>query len=95
MIGEVSVSDYFSILTGALVFDSGSIFYVNLPFIVLSLIPFYFREKKGYQSFLMYLFLITNAIALLINIADIFYFPFKLARIASVDLRYAGESNMV
>lgn len=94
LIGEVSVSDYFSILKGALVFDSGSIFYVNLPFIVLSLIPFYFREKKGYQSFLMYLFLITNAIALLINIADIFYYPFKLARIASDDLRYAGESNM-
>lgn len=93
IIGALNWSDFGSVWWGSFVFDSASIFYTNILFIVLSLLPFYFREKRGYRISLMWLFLITNAVALFINIADIFYYPYKLARIASDDLHYFAEDT--
>lgn len=93
LIGPVPWRDVPAILRGSLVFDSVSVLYVNGPFILLSLLPFHFRERKGYQTFLLWWFVATNALALLVNIADIFYYPFKLARIASDDVHFVGEGN--
>lgn len=91
--GAVAGEDIWSVVKGSLVFDSASIFYVNIPFILLSLLPFRFRERRGYQKVLQWVFTITNTAGLVANIADIFYFPFKLSRIASDDLHFLSEGN--
>lgn len=80
-----------SILKGSFVFDSASIFYVNILFVFLSLVPVYFRESKVWQRILGVLFSVTNGIAVLINLCDVAYYPYKLARIAGDDLRYLKE----
>ena len=91
--GAVSWSEFPSLLKGALLFDSISILYLNLPFLFFSLIPFRFRERKGYQHFLMWLFVAVNSLGLMVNLADIFYYPFKLGRIASDDAHFLTNGN--
>lgn len=88
---ELSWSVAGSILKGSFVFDSASIFYVNILFVFLSLIPFYFRESRLWQKVLGVLFAVSNGIAILINLCDVAYYPYKLARIAGDDLRYLKE----
>lgn len=91
LMASVSWSALFPILKGSFIFDSASIFYVNILFVFLSLIPFYFRESNVWQHFLGFIFALTNGIAILINLCDVFYYPYKLARIAGDDLRYLKE----
>ncbi len=74
-------------------FDSVSIFYINIPFILLSLIPLRGRSNAVYQKCIYLFFIVINALALLINFADIFYYEFKMARIASDDLHYTSQGN--
>ncbi len=65
---------------GGLIFDTSAIVYTNLLFIVASFLPFKFRHNNAYQNVLKYIFIITNAIALFANFADIPYFNFILER---------------
>jgi len=94
LLGAIHWSDIPSLLHGGFVFDSVSILYGNIPFIVFSLLPFNFIGRQGYQRMLIWLFVIVNAIALIPNVADIYYFPFKLGRLASDDWHYAAESGL-
>ncbi|MEG0499747.1 MAG: LTA synthase family protein [Rikenellaceae bacterium] len=91
LMAPVSWNALLPILKGSFVFDSASIFYVNILFVFLSLIPFYFRETNVWQHFLGFIFAVSNGIAILINLCDVFYYPYKLARIAGDDLRYLQE----
>ena len=93
LLGSIKFSEIPMLIKGALVFDSVSVFYVNIPFLLASLLPFRFRANIKYQKFLLWLFVITNAAGLILAVADIVYYPFKLARIASDDLVLTQEGN--
>lgn len=95
LIDPIHGNSILSLLRGGLMFDTVSIIYINLLFMVMSLIPFRFREKKGYQKALFWVFMITNGLGLLINVADIFYYPFKQARIVLGDFFLLGEDAFV
>ena len=94
LLGDISPDCWGKLLRGGVVFDSASIFYINLPFLFFSLLPFPFKFSKYYRSFLWGIFLVINGIGLIINIADIFYYPFKLGRIASDDLHFFSEDGI-
>lgn len=93
LIGAVSWAELSLLLKGALVFDSASIFYLNFPFLILSLLPFKFRRYKGYQTVLLVVFVTINSVGLALNFADIFYYPFKLARLAADDIYLTTQDN--
>ena len=95
ILAPVTLSALPSIIKGSFIFDTASIFYTNILFIFLSLIPFYFRERDWWQKMLGILFTVTNSVAIFINFSDSFYFPFKLSRIAGDDFRYFAEDNLV
>ena len=95
LIDPVQGKDVLSMLRGSLMFDTVSIIYINMLFIFLSIIPFRFRDKKIYQKILFWLFMLTNGIGLLVNVADIFYYPFKQARIVLGDFFLLGEDAFV
>jgi phosphoglycerol transferase MdoB-like AlkP superfamily enzyme len=65
----------FAFLNG-LRFDASAIFMVNLPFVLFSLLPFEFTQRKGYQFFLKTWFVITNFPFLCLNLIDVEYFKF-------------------
>ena len=95
LIDPVQGKNLWSLLRGSLMFDTVSIIYINMLFIFLSLVPFRFREKKVYQKIMFWVFMVTNGIGLLINVADIFYYPFKQARIVIGDFFLLGEDAFV
>ncbi|MBE9488337.1 MAG: LTA synthase family protein [Bacteroidetes bacterium] len=92
-IGTLYLSDIWGVIKGSYIFDSASIFYINIPFIALSLLPYRRRVSIAYQKFLARLFIIINVLGLFLNISDIFYFEFRQGRLTSNDLAYFGEDN--
>ena len=78
-----SVSDYFSLSYHGFAFDTTAIFYVNALFILLSLIPILINTKKQYQTFLFYLYFITNGLAYSLNFGDFIYYRFSQSRLTS------------
>ncbi len=93
ILGPIQAAEFPRLLWGSLVFDSASIFYLNIPFLAASLLPFRFRQRGGYQKFLKWLFLTVNFLGLIVATGDIFYFPFKLARATLEEAHFAGYGN--
>lgn len=67
---------FYSFLIG-LRFDTTAILYTNSVFILLHLIPFPFRKHAAYQATLKWLFILSNGIALLLNLIDSGYYQFS------------------
>ena len=61
-------------------FDTTAILYVNLLFIVFSIIPLIKNTSKGYQKFLFYLYFGTNLTAYATNFVDFIYYKYTFAR---------------
>jgi len=82
------------IMKGGLAFDTTATLYTNMLYFILYLLPFTFRYNNIYQTFLKYLFYITNGIALLANCCDFIYFQFTLRRTtATVFSEFKHETN--
>ncbi len=93
LIDPIHHQDLFSLLRGSLMFDTVSILYLNLPFIFFSLLPFRFREKQNYQKRLFWIYMISNSLGLLVNFADVFYYPYKQSRLVLGDLFLVKEDS--
>ena len=65
---------------GGIQFDLTALLLINLPFIVLHMLPITLRDYRGYQGFLKLLFYVTNLPAIALNLLDIEYFKFTLKR---------------
>lgn len=92
---NVSWLDYPMHMIAGIKFDLAALCMLNAPFIILSLLPFPFCEKRPYQWFLMIIFALTNTMALLPNFVDIFYYPYTLKRLTASFFDYLGtQANM-
>ncbi len=81
-----SVSDFFSLCYYGIAFDTTAILYINLLFIVCSILPFFKNTHSGYQKFLFYLYFVTNLLAYVTNYIDFIYYKYTLARSTIVAL---------
>jgi phosphoglycerol transferase MdoB-like AlkP superfamily enzyme len=81
LFGKLQPSEMFRMLAGGLRFDLSVIAYINLPVIVLSLLPFSFRRYKGYHYGVFILYLLLNSAALLLATADMEYYSYNNRRI--------------
>lgn len=93
LIDPINNKDIPSLIRGSLMFDTVSILYLNIPFIFLSLVPFRFRERKSYQKRLFIVYMFLNSLGLLVNFADVFYYPFKQSRLVLGDLFLVKEDS--
>ena len=82
-----------SIAKGSFVFNTMSVLWTNCLFILLSILPFRFREKRWYQGLLYAIYLITNIIMILLNSADITYFAHTMKRITLEEVHFTNNSN--
>lgn len=91
---DMTLSRFTRILGGGVRFDLAGLLYLNSLFIILSILPFHFRFRQGYQKVLKYIYFVTNGVGLAINIADIFYYKFTLRRTTiSVFSQFKNEKN--
>ncbi len=74
-------------------FDFIVIFYLNLLFILLHLVPGRFKDHSTYQKALRYLFVIVNAIVISANFIDIEYFKFSNHRSGTELLKLLTASS--
>lgn len=81
-----TVSEFISLCYYGLAFDTTAILYVNLLFIVVSVLPLYKNTYPGYQKFLFYLYFATNLIAFALNFVDFIYYKYTFARTTIVVL---------
>ncbi len=71
-------------------FDLATIVFLNIPFILLSLLPLPLHHYKGYRRLLAILYILPNAAGLLANLIDTAYFPFSLKRSTAAMFKIAG-----
>lgn len=93
---ETTFSGFMVMLMGGLKFDLSALLFINAIYILSQTIPFHFRYNVGYQKITNLFFLITNAIFIAVNTADIIYYQFILKRTTlSVIGNFENESNML
>ena len=94
LLGVLSWSEIPMLLAGSLKFATASIFFLNAPFIVLSMLPFRFRQKSGYQKALFWIYGIINSIGLVVlNLSDVVYFRYAFKRITSEEMHFFREND--
>ena len=94
LLGALSWSEIPMLLAGSLKFATASIFFLNAPFIVLSMLPFRFRQKSGYQKALFWIYGIVNSIGLVVlNLSDVVYFRYAFKRITSEEMHFFREND--
>ncbi len=91
---DVSTGHLLNLMTGGLRFDLAGILYLNLLFVVLSLIPLKLTDNKVYQKVIFVIFITTNAIGYAFNIMDVFYFNYILKRSTVEVFMFAHEQNI-
>lgn len=95
MFPDITPGEFISILWGGLIFDISAAVYINMLFILLQIVPFDIRYNKVYQKISMWIFFITNGLALAMNSADYVYYRFILKR-ATADIfgTFENESHL-
>jgi len=85
---------FLRILFGGLRFDLAAVLYSNSLFIVMMILPFPFRFHPAYRKALTPIYLVTNGIAMAVNVADFIYYRFSLRRTTiSVFAQFENEQN--
>ena len=92
MFPGITAGQFITIMKGGLAFDISAAVYINILFILLSILPFDFRYRTGYQSVLKYIFFITNGIAIGMNGMDFVYYRFVEKR-ATADVFKTFENE--
>ena len=91
----MSWSLFKSMLHGALVFDTSALLYVNALYLVLMLFPLHIKERNGFHQGLKWLFVVTNAVGVAMNLTDSVYFQYTGRRsTVSVFTEFANEGNI-
>lgn len=75
-----SLKDFLELCYYGLAFDTTAILYVNLFFIVFSILPFKRNTNRGYQKFIWILYFATNLVAYATNFVDFIYYRFTFSR---------------
>ncbi len=87
---DLDLMHFLLIMLSGIRFDFSVIVLSNSLFLLLYLLPFAFREKKGYRTTLKWLFIGVNSIALLANCSDLVYFQFTMKRTTADVFNFFG-----
>ena len=80
VMGEYRMLDLFYY---GLAFDNCAIMYINLLFILLSLLPLWYNTRLKFQKAVFWAYFIPNTIAYATNFIDMAYYPFSKSRLTT------------
>ena len=93
--GNFTFGNVGEVLKGGLMFDTSAIMYTNSLYMVLMLFPLHFKECRGWQKMAKYVFVVVNALAICINLADSVYFKYTGRRTtATIFSEFGNEGNL-
>ncbi len=83
------------IFWGGLRFDLTALLYLNAVYLLIQIIPFKIRHNQVYQQVAKWVFVFTNAVGIIMNIADTVYYQITLKRTtAALFQQFAHEVNL-
>jgi len=80
LLGSVEFLEFFRLYYHSLAFDTSALLYVNLLFILFSILPLYINTSLNFQKFQFYSYFIFNLAAYATNFIDFIYFKYILTR---------------
>jgi phosphoglycerol transferase MdoB-like AlkP superfamily enzyme len=93
---DVTLTSFMRLMWGGVRFDLTAVLYMNLPVILLMVLPLRVRFAAGYQRLTNGLYYLLNGVMLGANIADTVYYRFTLRRTtADVFRQFENETNMI
>ena len=85
----------FSAFQGGLMFDSSAIMYTCSLYIAMMILPLHLKERPAYHKVCKWIFVIVNAIGLVLNLMDTVYFQYTSRRTTStVFSEFGNEGNL-
>lgn len=83
------------LLWGCWKFDTSAILYTNALYALMMLFPCHLKEKKGWQTACKWVFVVMNALCIIMNLADSVYFQYTGRRTtATVFSEFSNENNL-
>ena len=93
--GNFTSGNMGEVLKGGLMFDTSAIMYTNSLYMVLMLFPLHVKECRGWQKMAKCVFVVVNALAICINLADSVYFKYTGRRTtATIFSEFGNEGNL-
>ncbi len=93
-LGPIGWSEAGALLRGAMLFDTASVAYADGTFILLSLLPFHFRERSWYSNLLFGYYVVVNFVLIVaLNLADAIYFRYAQKRFTADEIFFADNDN--
>ncbi len=84
-----------SAFQGGLMFDSSAIMYTCSLYIAMMILPLHLKERQAYHKVCKWIFVIVNAIGLVLNLMDTVYFQYTSRRTTStVFSEFGNEGNL-
>ena len=90
---NLSIGGQFRLFFIGMRFDIWTLIIVNLPFLIFYGIPFEFKYNKIYCKVVDILFVITNSIAILLNLIDVIYYRYIDKRMTSELFGFAKHTD--
>lgn len=85
----------FSAFQGGLMFDSSAIMYTCSLYIAMMILPLHLKERPAYHKVCKWIFVIVNAIGLVLNLMDTVYFQYTSRRTTStIFSEFGNEGNL-
>lgn len=75
-----SVGEFFRLAYYGLIFDTTAILYLNLVFILFSILPLFINTRRGYQKILFFIYFLFNLIGYALNFVDFIYYKYTFTR---------------
>ena len=73
--GNLDKDVILKMLPGALKFDTAGIMYLTLPYMLLTMLPFHFKENRTYYTIVKVILIILISAGIAANLIDTVYFP--------------------
>ena len=94
LIGPLPAEELWSLVCGAMKFDTVSILYANAIFILLSVVPLHLREKRWWQRMMYGYYVVVNGLLVVaVNVADAIYFRYTQKRFSADEIFFADNDN--
>ena len=88
--------DTWRVIKGTLFFDTSAILYTNVLYALLMLLPLHYKERAAWQLVCKWLFVLTNSLCVVANMADAVYFQYTGRRTTwTVFGEFGHEGNIL
>ena len=75
-----NIGEFFRLAYYGIAFDTTAILYLNLLFILLSILPLFINTSRRYQRFLFFIYFSFNLVGYALNFVDFIYYKYTFAR---------------